>query len=83
MYSFLIVDIKFILNSIHMGIRLDKINISRPDMICPVEFEDFTQARSVYIVIHKPKKEDKKCEIEKRQHFAVAIDVTGIENNTF
>ncbi|UJR21083.1 hypothetical protein I4U23_024183 [Adineta vaga] len=65
-----------------MGIRLDKINISRPDMICPVEFKDSEQAGLVYIVIHKPQEEDKKSEIEKKRHFSLAIDVTGSSTRT-
>ncbi|CAF2939241.1 unnamed protein product [Rotaria sp. Silwood2] len=65
-----------------MGIRFDKINISRPDMLCPVEFNDVTEAGSVYIVIHKPNEEDNKYETEKRKHFSVAIDVTGSSTTT-
>ncbi|CAF3122098.1 unnamed protein product [Rotaria sp. Silwood2] len=60
-----------------MGIQLDKIDICQHNMLCPGEFEDLTQAGSVYLVIRNSRKggED---EIAKKSHFGIAIDISGL-----
>ncbi len=64
-----------------MGINFNKINISPVSMICPEHFVDFHQAGSVYFVKHKSTCEKttgvEMNELEKKTHFAVAIDITG------
>ncbi|CAF0989911.1 unnamed protein product [Didymodactylos carnosus] len=51
-------------------------------MISPKEFVDLTQAGSVYVVVHKPKKEGKEGEIEKKTHYGMAIDISGSSTET-
>lgn len=49
-------------------------------MICPTDYENWTEVGSVYLVVHKSH-DDQTCDIEKRKHFSLAIDITGIEND--
>jgi hypothetical protein len=49
-------------------------NPVRSSIICPIEFGDLNEAGSIYFV-------KRKAEVEKKAHFAVAIDITGAQNN--
>ena len=60
-----------------MGVQLDKVNSDRHTMSCPMRIVNWERAGSVYFVRHKPKMEEKDCQIEKRTHFTLAIDMTG------
>ena len=77
--SYLIIDNRIIVDCEYMGIKFDKIPISRSNMICPPRFDDLTTAGSVYLVIHKPREGETENQTEKKRHFSFAMDVTGIE----
>ena len=59
-----------------MGIQFDKLNVSRSSMICPTDYENWTEVGSVYLVVHKSH-DDQTCGIEKRKHFSLATDITA------
>ena len=63
-----------------MGINFNKIPINEGPILSPIDIKNPNEARTVYLVIHKPKTEqkDKSREIEKTSHFAIAMDLSGI-----
>ncbi|CAF0985161.1 unnamed protein product [Didymodactylos carnosus] len=68
---------------IRTGINLDKIDIRRPDLICLKEFDDLTQAGSVYVVVHKPKKEGSSTETDFiATHYDLYV-VSSINHTTY
>lgn len=58
-----------------MGIKFDKVNPDPFTMISPTQLVNSAEAGSIYFVMHKPGKEN---DSEKKTHYTLAIDVTGI-----
>ncbi|CAF4146218.1 unnamed protein product [Rotaria magnacalcarata] len=70
-----------------MGIKFDKVNPDPFAMICPTQLVNSDEAGSIYLVMHKPGKENdseiKRHESEKKTHYALAIDMTGSSNTDY